>query len=566
MSARRYGLRAGAGRWLLVGYGVALVVAGGTAGRASGPESSVVVESHPLTVDSRMCSGSFVAHRLPHVTTSAKDRIGLYQGHGAGVALADLNDDDLIDIVLAGHSAPTTVLWNRGKLSFRSERLDTDASRAVNALDVDGDGRVDLVFTHSGDRPSFWRASGNALQPAFVPVEGKRFIGRYNAYAMAWGDLDGDGDLDMVGGSYNAELTALGLGTPVGGGVFVYTNDHGALEASLLSSHAQALTILLSDLDADGRLDILVGNDFASPDNAFLNRSEGWLEASLFQRTTANTMGFAEGDTDNDGSYEIMATDMRPYRRDAETNAIWEPALEGSKSMQPNDGLQFVANALQFRGRGADSVFEERAGEMGVDATGWSWSVQFGDLDNDGALDLYVVNGMISSSLFGHLPGNELVEENQALRNDGTGHFVPASEWGLGATESGRGMSLADLDNDGDLDAVVNNLAKPAVLFENRLCSGAALEVELDWEGSPNARAIGADLRLHSSRGVWSRQMRVSSGYLSSVPARVHFGLGNATSDELLYLEVTWPDGKVSLIEQPPLGTLLKVRRTLPAR
>ena len=383
---------------------------------------------------------------------------------------------------------------------------------------------------------------------------------------MAWGDLDGDGDLDMVGGSYNAELTALGLGTPVGGGVFVYTNDHGALEASLLSSHAQALAILLSDLDADGRLDILVGNDFASPDGAFLNRSEGWLEAFLFQRTSANTMGFAEGDTDNDGSYEIMATDMKPYRRDAETKAIWEPALEGSKSMQPNDGLQFVANALQFRGKRTDSAFEERAGEMGVDATGWSWSVQFGDLDNDGALDLYVVNGMISSNLFGHLPGNELVEENQALRNDGKGHFVPAPEWGLGATESGRGMSLADLDNDGDLDVVVNNLAKPAVLFENRLCSGAALEVELDWEGSPNARAIGADLRLHSSRGVWSRQMRVSSGYLSSVPARVHFGLGNATSDELMYLEVTWPDGKVSLIEQPPLGTLLKVRRTRPAR
>ena len=101
--------------------------------------------------------------------------------------------------------------------------------------------------------------------------------------------------------------------------------------------------------------------------------------------------------------------------------------------------------------RGPGGAFAERGEWAGVAATGWTWSAQFGDLDNDGFLDLYAVNGMIAAEIFGHLPGAELVEENQALRNDGSGRFVPAPEWGLGATESGRGMAFADLDLDGDL-------------------------------------------------------------------------------------------------------------------
>ena len=251
---------------------------------------------------------------------------------------------------------------------------------------------------------------------------------------------------------------------------------------------------------------------------------------------------------------------MKPYQSDP----VWTPPLTGPGALQPDDGVQFLTNTLQFRSKGNPSVFTDQGAARGVDATGWSWSVQFGDLDNDGALDLYVVNGMMHSGVFRLLAGYELVEENQALRNDGTGHFVPAPEWGLGATESGRGMSFADLDNDGDLDIVINNIDKPSVLFENRLCGGPALEVELHWEGSPNHRAIGAQLQLHTSQGSFYREMRLSSGYLSSLPARVHFGLGKST--DLQQLKVIWPDGRVSPIERPPLGTLLQVRRPLSAQ
>ena len=205
--------------------------------------------------------------------------------------------------------------------------------------------------------------------------------------------------------------------------------------------------------------------------------------------------------------------------------------------------------------------FVDTAETVGVDATGWSWSAQFGDLDNDGYLDLYVVNGMIAAEIFSHLPGDELVEENQALRNTGDGRFVPAPEWGLNATQSGRGMSFGDLDNDGDLDVVVNNLAAPSLLFENRLCGGAALEVELRREGVANSRAVGAVLRLHTATGTLLREMRASSGYLSSDPARVHFGLGAAVAGDLDHLEVVWPDGAVSRVAVPEPGVLLRVTR-----
>ena len=541
---------------LIALFSTVVVLTGCVSVRSAGPPARVVVASQPLSVDARPCTNTFVPHRLPHISRSASSTYRSIT-MGAGVALADLNDDGLIDIILAGQLAPATLLWNQGGLRFRSETLEADNTRAVNALDVDGDGRVDLVFTHSVNRPSFWRANGSRAQPAFHRIPENEFIESFFPFAIAWADLDEDGDLDMVGASYENELATLALDKRAGKGVIHFTNTGGALKAFLLASHSHSLAILLTDLDADGRRDILVGNDFDLPDAIFLNKPEGWISASLFARTTANTMSFAEGDTDNDGSFEIFATDMKPYQADP----VWTPLLTGPGALQPNDGVQFLTNTLQFRSKENPSVFTDRGEERGVDATGWSWSVQFGDLDNDGALDLYVVNGMMHSGVFQHLAGYELVEENQALRNDGTGHFAPAQEWGLGATESGRGMSFADLDNDGDLDIVINNIDKPSVLFENRLCGGPALEVELHWEGSPNHRAIGAQLQLQTSQGNFYREMRLSSGYLSSLPARVHFGLGKST--ELQQLKVIWPDGRGSLIERPPLGTLLQVRRPL---
>ena len=414
-------------------------------------------------------------------------------------------------------------------------------------------------FTQRTTPPIYWRNDGIAGQPGFT----RTHLSGVNepAYAMTWGDPDGDGDLDLVTGSYDAEL-AQKLGNTFmftdGVGVFYYENQGGVFSPTRLADKAQALAVFLADLNQDNRLDILVGNDFDMPDQIWLQQADGWQAAQPFAVTTHSTMSFDAGDINNDGYWELFATDMKPYTTDAETLAAWQPVMDMMSEHPPLEGdLQVMENVLQIRA--ATGHFQNRAAASGLQATGWSWSAKFGDLNNDGYQDVYVVNGMAAEELFGHLPNNELVEENQAFLNDGSGHFITTPEWGLNAANGGRGMSLADLDSDGDLDIVVNNLLEPAQIFENQLCGGAGLEVDLFWSQSQNSRALGAQLVLQDDTGAYYRQVKASSGYLSGDPVRVHFGLPE--DSQLQYLEIRWPDGAMSKMDTLTPNTLLTVSR-----
>lgn len=505
------------------------------------------------------CSTTFVTHTLDHTTIAGEKSVVLFDSNGAGTAINDLDGDGDLDIVLANLDHENSILWNEGHLSFRTQRLTHGNSRSVAIVDVDGDGLQDIVFTRRLAKPTYWHNTGASGDARFVqgtlPGVNNPF------YSMNWGDLDDDGDLDLVAGSYDTELRKRAgaiFATQGGGvGVFVYSNQGTTFSEQRLATQSDALAIGLPDLDADGRQDILVGNDFKRRDYAWVRSGDGWTTANLFKRTTENTMSIDVGDVDNNGRQEIFAADMKPYTKDVQTLASWTPMMQRMSHPQTSADPQYPENVLQMQDARGD--YTNGGYRRGIDATGWSWSSKFGDLNNDGFLDLYVVNGMIANDLLNYLPGKELKEANQALRNDGTGYFRPAPEWGLGSLASGRGMSMADLDGDGDLDIVVNNLQTPAQLFENQVCAGKSLLVDLLWPESKNRRALGARLTLHTSIGNLTRDVRASSGYLSGDPARVHFGFpADATVQGL---EIRWPDGKVSRVDIPVSQTLVSVTR-----
>ncbi len=502
------------------------------------------------------CLDRFVEHKLDFVTNVDEDPVRLFASNGSGLAVNDLNLDGRLDLVLANLDGQNAVLWNEGGWTFRREDLPVRHTRAVSTVDVDGDGWLDIVF---------------ALR-RFLPVvlynlpddQGGRFFSRQvlslfpdRTYVMAWADVDDDHDLDAVVATYDAERQKEeGIMAPAGG-VFVMTQEglSGEFTREFLSYKAQALAILLEDFNADGRPDILVGQDFELPDQTWLRTATGWEEQRVFPEVTRNTMSFAPGDLDNDGDLEIFAADMKPFRTDEATMAQWMPLME-DMDFEVTGG-QVMHNVLQVMG--PDGSYEDQAGPAALEATGWTWSAQFGDLDNDGLLDLYVVNGMHSQEMFSHLENAELVEENLVFRNAGADGFQWMLDWGLGSTDSGRSMVMADLDTDGDLDIVVNNLLDPAVIFENRLCTGQSLAVELRWPGQGNTFALGAAVTLHTDQGPLSRRVRSNSGYLSGEPARLHFGLpAEATLESL---EIRWPDGRITRMAGPSPQVLLRVTR-----
>jgi enediyne biosynthesis protein E4 len=338
-------------------------------------------------------------------------------------------------------------------------------------------------------------------------------------------------------------------------GVFYYENREGQFHLNTLATKAQALALMLLDLNDDRHLDIWVGNDFALPDYTWYWTDTGWHMAKVLSSMSHSTMSLDFADINNDGQNEVFSTDMKHFDNDSQGEMALQAVTDAiNADPRPVGDTQVTANVLQSVGG-----FNNWAETSGIDATGWSWSGKFGDLDQDGFLDLYVVNGFIEISTFAQLPNHELVEENQVFRNRGDGHFELATEWELGSLRSGRGMSMADLDGDGDLDIVVNNLREAAQLFENQLCGGSSLQIDLHWPESGNTQSIGARLILNTDGGRYYRDVKAASGYISGDPTRIYFGFSKI--EEVDSLEILWPDGAISIIDGLPANTIAKVTR-----
>lgn len=547
-------------RWvalvLLLAMTTPMRAAGAQSGDATVP---VAVTRKPLTSPTT-CVDRFIIHTLEHVTQIEGNLVQMFEANGAGLATGDLDGDGDLDLIFGNHDGEDAIFWNEGALTFRKAPFSSGKTRDVKIVDVNGDGRPDIVLTrNTGALNYFENMGGERFQRRVLPGIAAP------AYVTNWADLDGDDDLDLVLASYDAGLlTDRGNEYIVGNarsGVFFYENQGGRFRMTVLATTAQALAILFPDLDADGRPDILVGNDFNTPDMAWVRTDNGWEESGdRLVTMTHSTMSYDQADIDNDGLFEIFAADMKPYPGEAMGGwaAMMDAMMVGLTPAQVAADPQIMENVLLVRG--ADGRYWNQAPDWGVDGAGWAWSSKFGDLNLDGYVDLYSVNGMIEERLFAHLPDHELVEENQAFRNEAGLRFVRMPGWELDALDSGRSMVLADLDEDGDLDIVVNNLRGPARLFENQLCrSGDALLVDLRQPGTANPFAIGAQVQLVTNQGALLRDVRVGSGYLSGDAPRLHFGAPAGAT--IQFLEIRWPDGASSRIDAPAPGAQLTLER-----
>ena len=556
-------------RWLLVraplffaALAVALVAAACGGGEGSGSAATAVDASAVTTAHTERgaCEGRFASIDLDHETRGPGASQSMFDGMGAGLAVGDLDHDGDDDIVLANLSGDSSVLWNLGALDFEQEPLTEGRFRHVVIVDGTGDGRNDVILTTGVGRPLAMVNTGQG--PAAADMFNRAEIAGLDAYtySIAWGDLGGDGDLDAVTGAYNAELTAarrrrLTLGDK--GGVGLFEREGGSFTHTQLAEESQALAVRIGDINGDGVSDIFVGNDLATPDHIWFADDDGWEQVTPFSQTAFSTMGIDSGDIDNDGDLDLFATDMKPMDDKPETLVAYEGVIADIDASPNTDSIQIPENVLLVAD--ADGYFSA-APSFGIEATGWSWSGLFGDLDNDGFQDLYVVNGMVADNLFDHLPGASLTEPNQAFRNIDGERFEPEYSWALDDRSGGRGMAMADLDRDGDLDIVVNNLNAPARLYENRLCGGRAVTVQLEWEGTGNPTAIGAQvIASEPGGGSLVRTVETSRGYLSGASASVHFGLGTGWKE--VGLEIVWPDGRTSKISDIPVDHHVLVTR-----
>lgn len=530
----------------------------------------------------RGCSGTFVAHELDHVTAprgvidsdgefSHGEVSAMVDGTGAGVYADDLDDDGQIDLVLPNLTGDTNIFWGNGDLTFTKSALESGRFRQAIAADVDHDGDRDLLLSTGIGPPVAFLNAANAGQPR--QFERREFRTTAVTYSMAAGDLDGDGRIEIATGSYNAELTQnrdnrVLTGNGVGTAIHRPTADNLAsgVETEFLTAAAQALATMIVDIDGDGLQDVLAGNDLGTPDRVWLGDKKGLTITELFDSTSLSTMSLDVADLDRDGGNDLFSTDMAALAD--EPDSLWEP-VRGDIEQARVDEIQQPRNVLQL----ADgSRFTEQATEVGIAATGWSWSGLLGDLDDDGHLDVYVVNGMRATTIFEDLPNGELVEPNQAFRNTAGSSaadrdsvlMAPAPEWGLDATAGGRGMAQADLDSDGDLDIIINNLASPAVVWENQLCAGRSIVVEPIWTGAQNVDALGTKVVLtvagEPADVARSALITGSRGYISTSATQAHFGLG--TSDTLAAIQVVWPDGTQSRLADVSPGTTVRVERS----
>jgi hypothetical protein len=537
-------------------------------------------------------SGIDFVHQAPTLDHKLDHIMPQVAAMGAGASIVDFDRDGWQDIYLtnSGEGSKNCLYRNQGDGTFKDvagevgiadlNEPDTGVSMGAVWGDYDNDGYDDL-FLYKWGRPElfhndggrhFTRVTEQAGLPAWV-----------NANTAIWFDYDGDGLLDLfVGGYYSEDVDLWHLKTTRmmpesfeyaknGGRKYLFHNlGSGKFEevsAKLgINSRRWALAASAADLRGSGHQDLFVANDYGVSELYFNNGKEfrevGEQTGVGFAPKSGMTAAF--GDVLNQGKYAVYVSNISEDGVLIQGNNLWVPQ-EGTSG----DGLRY----------------ENLARALGVEMGGWSWGMQFGDLNNDGTLDLYLTNGYVSadrnksywydfskvaggnSAIIGDaknwpaMEGRSLsgYQQKRVWVNDGAGKFNDVAQ-AVGATDTydGRSVAFADLWNRGVLDVIVTNQRGPLLIYKNTVAPDSKW-VDFELEGTASNRsALGAEVKLYWSGKQQVQTVSGGSGFCAENQRRLHFGLGK--NPQIERAVIRWPSGKVETIEKPLPGQVNKVK------
>ena len=541
-----------------------------------------------------------------------------YFYNGGGVAISDFNGDDKLDIYLTSNMEENKMFLNQGNLKFEdiSQTSKVQGRKGpwktgVTAVDINSDGRMDIYVCYSGKvkeksrKNQLFLNMGNNQDGVPLFTEVAKLYGLDSAAYSNQGyffDYDRDGDLDMLLLNHNPNsLPVLGVpktkvllkkDEPMTGLRLYEQRDRYFYDITLKtningSSLSYGLGIALSDFNNDGWVDFYVSNDYTIPDYLYMNNTKGDFENKLNQsmpHTSHFSMGNDSADVNNDGWTDLLTLDMLPEDNKRQ-KLLQAPDNYNLFDLNLKSGFhyQYMRNMLQINN--GNGTFSEVGQQMGVSNTDWSWAALFADFNNDSWQDLFVSNGYkrdYTNRDFLNYMENFIGNKKSKLKREdvlkiinnmpasnvsnyiysnqkGKGFNDVTKEWGLQEFNNSNGSAYGDLDNDGDLDLVVNNINANVSLYRNN-SNDSNNYIQIQLEGSKkNKQSLGSKVNIFAKGLKQVKEQFTTRGYLSTVSPILHFGLGKIEKIDSIHVE--WTDGSHSMYRNIGINQKIKFKQ-----